>query len=279
MPTPGQGIGSDKQGWPQQDFIADHDGEVTLSRSLLPAFLLALILHALLAWVELDLFKRPIPVRAVPNTLTIDIVSPRPARKPLAVKNLLIPVKEPKAKKKIETKTKPSPSVKPKSKDRKRVQPERPIPKGKPIRKDENLAHLSPVDIPAIKKQAASVEENTSFIPDMVDIPMALPKMKDISEPPSHAPITYALPMYQENIPPQYPLIARRRGYQGKVLLEVLVKKDGKPGSIRLARSSGYEILDRAAIKGVKNWLFHPAKRGDELVEMWVKIPIRFQLK
>jgi protein TonB len=73
--------------------------------------------------------------------------------------------------------------------------------------------------------------------------------------------------------------LARRRNYQGTVLLEVLVTREGKVGSVRLARSSGFEMLDRAAIKGVKRWVFHPGRKGDELVEMWVKIPIRFQLR
>jgi protein TonB len=72
--------------------------------------------------------------------------------------------------------------------------------------------------------------------------------------------------------------LARKRGYQGTVLLEVLVSTDGKAASIRLSRSSGYSILDRAAITGVRDWLFYPAKRGDEVFEMWVTIPIRFTL-
>lgn len=235
-----------------------------MSRSLLPAFLLALILHGLLAWVELDVFKRPVPVKALPKILTIDIVEPQPAKRPLTVERPSIVVKKPVLKKEIKRDVKPGPQVKPRRKVKERIQPrlpqrgiggqaEKPLAKGRPPKTDETLAQLSPVDLPAIKK-----EEVFS---------------------PSHTPITHALPMYRKNTPPQYPLIARRRGYEGKVLLEVLVKKDGRAGSIRLARSSGYEVLDRAAIRGVRNWLFHPAKRGDESVEMWVEIPIRFQLK
>jgi TonB family protein len=276
---------------------------------------LALILHALLAWVDLDLFKTPISARDLPKTLTIDIFGPQPAKEPLTVKGPSIVVKKPTLKKKIKRTIKPKPRVttptlpspfpeggiydkgeglgggekwdflynrvKPRSEDKKSVQPrlaqqarppaetvrhpapregmpgwqgeaasgisgqtEKSIAKEKLPKKDETLAQLSPVDLAAIKKEE----------------------------------VTHALPVYRRNTPPQYPLIARRRGYQGRVLLEVLVRKNGRAGSIRLARSSGYEVLDRAAIKGVRNWLFHPAKRGDELVEMWVEIPIRFQL-
>lgn len=235
-----------------------------MSRSLLPAFLLALILHAVLAWVELDLFKRHLPAKVLPKTLTIDIVGPQPAKRTSVVGRPSIIVERCTLKEERERNVKPKPRVRPRSKVKEKIQPrlprrgisgqaERSIAKERPPKIHATLVQLSPVDLPAIKK-----EEVLS---------------------PSHTPITHALPMYRKNTPPQYPLIARRRGYQGKVLLEVLVKKDGRAGSIRLARSSGYEVLDRAAIKGVRNWLFHPAKRGSELVEMWVEIPIRFQLK
>jgi TonB family protein len=260
-----------------------------VSRSLLPAFLLALILHGLLAWAELDLFKRPTPVKVLPKTLTIDIVGPQPAKRPLIVKRLSIIVERSTLKEEKERNVRPKPRVKPRSKVKERIQPrlprrgisgqaEKSITKERPPKIDATLAQLSPVDLAAIKREEA-FEEDNPFVPDMVDIPMNLPIKMDTPNSPSHAPITHALPMYRKNTPPQYPLLARRRGYQGKVLLEVLVKKDGRAGSIRLARSSGYEVLDRAAIKGVRNWLFHPAKRGNELVEMWVEIPIRFQLK
>jgi len=250
-----------------------------LSRSLLPAFFCALILHALLAWVDLGLFKRPISTRDLPKTLIIDIFVPRTAKKSSVVKGPSIVVKEPILEKRIKRNVKRKPRIKPKSEDKERIQPPK---------KDETLANLPQVDLAAIHKEGGVLKEKHAFIPDMVDMPMAIGKIRDIPsrvkeeglpDSVSNKPITYALPIYQKNAPPQYPLLARRRGYQGKVLLEVLVKKDGKVGSIRLARSSGYEILDSTAIKGVRNWLFHPAKRGDELVEMWVKIPIRFQLR
>lgn len=250
-----------------------------MSRSFPLAFLMALILHSLLALVELKAFKSPVSIKVPPKTLTIDIVKPRPVKRAPLIKSPSIVVKEPVLKKKITKKIKPKPRVEPKKKEKERTQTERLIRKEEPTKKNETIAYLLRVDLPAVKKEDTFLEKDNSFVPDMVDIPMALPKIKRIPDSPSPAPITYALPIYKKNIPPQYPLLARKRGYQGKVLLKVLVKKDGKAGSIRLSRSSGYEILDRAAIKGVKDWLFHPAKRGDELVEMWVEIPIRFQLK
>jgi protein TonB len=73
--------------------------------------------------------------------------------------------------------------------------------------------------------------------------------------------------------------VARRRGFQGNVVLEVLVGPLGNVIELHVLSSSGYSILDRAAKSSVKNWTFEPGMRGQEKVEMWVRVPIRFELK
>ena len=88
-----------------------------------------------------------------------------------------------------------------------------------------------------------------------------------------------AKPSYKKNSPPPYPLLARKRGYEGTVVLEVLVTREGRVGNIRVFRSSGYKILDKAALKAVRHWIFEPGRRGNTPIEMWVKVPIRFVLK
>ncbi|MCU0557516.1 MAG: energy transducer TonB [Desulfobacterales bacterium] len=88
-----------------------------------------------------------------------------------------------------------------------------------------------------------------------------------------------AAPLYRQNPPPPYPRIAKARGYQGRTLLNVLVGRDGRVLDAAVAASSGYGLLDEAALKAVAEWIFEPAKRGDEAVEMWVKVPIRFQIR
>jgi len=88
-----------------------------------------------------------------------------------------------------------------------------------------------------------------------------------------------ARPIYRSNPTPKYPRTARIRGYQGNVLLDVLVNKDGKVNDLKIFKSSGYPILDNAATSTVKNWLFEPGMIGDEKADMWVRVPIRFELK
>jgi TonB family protein len=52
---------------------------------------------------------------------------------------------------------------------------------------------------------------------------------------------------------PEYPSLAQRRGYQGKVLLEIGFDANGAVASVTVKVSSGYTLLDEAAILKVKN--------------------------
>jgi protein TonB len=99
------------------------------------------------------------------------------------------------------------------------------------------------------------------------------------SEGATRTPLIKADPNYAINPPPEYPALAKRRGYEGLVFLEVLVDRKGKVTDLKIAQSSGFTILDQAALQAVKHWLFKPAKRGPEAIEDRVKVPIRFQLQ
>ena len=88
-----------------------------------------------------------------------------------------------------------------------------------------------------------------------------------------------ATPRYKKNPPPEYPEMARRRGYEGEVLLAVLVSVNGTVASVKVKESSGHSILDRAAVRAVAAWEFEPARRMGSPVPLWVDIPVRFVLK
>ncbi len=88
----------------------------------------------------------------------------------------------------------------------------------------------------------------------------------------------FARTSYASNPKPEYPERARREGWEGTVLLRVLVDEEGKSKWIEVSRSSGFEALDQAAVKTVKGWRFYPARYGEKRVESWVKIPIVFSL-
>lgn len=60
---------------------------------------------------------------------------------------------------------------------------------------------------------------------------------------------------------PEYPLAARRKGYEGSVALrfEVPPEPSAPADRIEVVGSSGYEILDAAAEAAVRSWRFQPA--------------------
>ena len=77
---------------------------------------------------------------------------------------------------------------------------------------------------------------------------------------------------------PPYPLIARKKGFEGKLILEVLVNEDGSVKSTSIRESSGYEILDNVSKKTVEKWIFIPAKKMGQAVKDNIQVPIRFVL-
>ncbi|MBI5552631.1 MAG: energy transducer TonB [Desulfobacterales bacterium] len=88
-----------------------------------------------------------------------------------------------------------------------------------------------------------------------------------------------SVPLYDLNPPPVYPPAARRRNLQGTVLLEVLVDREGQAAKVEVLRGSGHELLDHSALDSVRQWRFAPARRGGRTQEMWVQVPVRFQLQ
>ncbi|MFH0888869.1 MAG: energy transducer TonB [Planctomycetota bacterium] len=80
------------------------------------------------------------------------------------------------------------------------------------------------------------------------------------------------------NRKPPYPELARRLGQEGLVVLLVEVDGNGRVSDITLKQSSGYKLLDDAALLCVKSWLFNPATKNGKPVVSKIEIPIRYKL-
>jgi protein TonB len=103
-----------------------------------------------------------------------------------------------------------------------------------------------------------------------------------LSPPPTEeigAAVEVSIPLYDINPPSYYPPMARRRHYEGVVLLDVLVDKTGRAAEVKVAKSSGYAVLDRNAKADVSRWRFKPARKGTRTIEMWVQVPVRYKLR
>lgn len=83
----------------------------------------------------------------------------------------------------------------------------------------------------------------------------------------------------QNNAKPPYPLISRKRGEEGEVVLKVEVGNcAGLAKRVDIYKSSGFPRLDEAALETVRNWYFKPAMKNGGNVESRVLVPIKFKL-
>jgi TonB family protein len=74
-----------------------------------------------------------------------------------------------------------------------------------------------------------------------------------------------------------YPRWALEMGIEGRLVVAVNVLSDGKVSEIRLKSSSGHRILDRDAIRQVKeNLLFQPALKKGRPVAGWKEISFNY---
>ena len=78
--------------------------------------------------------------------------------------------------------------------------------------------------------------------------------------------------------PPAYPRRARRLAQEGEALIRVKLDPRGNAAEVLVWKSSGFALLDNAAITAVRHWKFVPAERSGKPVIAWVEIPVRFAL-
>lgn len=226
--------------------------------------------------MEFSWLRNKLPNRPKPRTLTLNLTyrEPQKAKLKNVIKRPDIPAKKIVIPKKKVKKRKPKPIPKPK--------PPKQVLKPPEIEKAPEKPLLSPAPEELEKeKEPEAVKEPDDSSPDFTrdvtkdEVSMVGGEGVVVGDVPV---LREAMPLYRINPAPKYPRIARRRGYQGTVVLEVLVDRNGRVGDLRVSTSSGYKILDRAALASVKDWAFEPGMRGDQKVEMWVRVPVRFQL-
>tara|TARA_Y100001970_G_C14222541_1_gene853528 strand:- start:666 stop:1376 length:711 start_codon:yes stop_codon:yes gene_type:complete len=117
-------------------------------------------------------------------------------------------------------------------------------------------------------------EINNSYI-STVSIPK---KIRLISIDSHH--LNYKVKKFNEiQITPEYPRFARLRGIEGKVILSLSIDSSMKIIKVSLDTSSGYKILDLAALKAARKIKNKKFQASGILLPTKIKVPITFQLK
>ena len=85
-------------------------------------------------------------------------------------------------------------------------------------------------------------------------------------------------PSIEREVKPVYTEDGRRRGVEGDVVMEVVVRADGTIGNVRVLQGLG-SGLDQRAIDAVRQWRFFPARRQGTAVDVMVEIAVEFRLR
>ena len=85
-------------------------------------------------------------------------------------------------------------------------------------------------------------------------------------------------PSLVREVKPIYTEEGRRRGVEGDVVMEVVVRADGSVGAIRTLRGLG-SGLDQRAAEAIRQWKFSPARRFGTPVDVLVEIAVEFRLR
>jgi TonB family protein len=141
----------------------------------------------------------------------------------------------------------------------------------RPVPVKDNLADTS---------KTIGLQNTPSFLPDPNSL-ATTNGMVNIEPPPGETTVEMRfvekLPVVVINPPPVYPELALRAGMEGRVVINVLLDKEGKVKQAVMMKRSD-EIFVEPALDAARKWIFTPAIMNDHPVQVWVAIPFHFKL-
>ncbi len=77
----------------------------------------------------------------------------------------------------------------------------------------------------------------------------------------------------------EYPPLLRTAGIGGTVIVWFFISEEGQVLDRRVARSSGHVPLDEAALQVADVFRFSPALNRENIVQVWIQLPIAFEVR
>jgi protein TonB len=154
--------------------------------------------------------------------------------------------------------------------------PARPIERVEPIEPNLEPRHTVNLPIPEVPPTEATSE--TTIAAQFVDPAQLTQQLSGTADP-----MPYIVSAHQDArhplSQPPYPAPDIRLGNEGNADVEVYVLPNGRVGDARIARSTGFERLDRSAIEEAKrNWKLIPATRDGQPIAQWYKVRVTFKI-
>jgi TonB family protein len=85
-------------------------------------------------------------------------------------------------------------------------------------------------------------------------------------------------PQPKDEVRPRYTADAMKRRVQGSVKLKGVVQADGTIKDVRVTQSLDPD-LDEESVKALKQWTFHPGRKGDTAVAVEIEVEMTFSLR
>jgi len=80
-------------------------------------------------------------------------------------------------------------------------------------------------------------------------------------------------------VAPVYPLAARHKGIEGRVVIKFIVHVDGSVSGIKIQSAAPTGLFEQSAINALKKWRFKPGRRNNNPVATSVELPLEFKLE
>lgn len=153
-------------------------------------------------------------------------------------------------------------------------EPELPPEEAEPVELDSSLPELAevppdpPPEPPPEPRQEPRAEpaptSATASTPEPAadPVPEATSSAETVAKPVSREPVDVGQIAPTSRVPPEYPSRAQRRGLEGYVEVQFIIRPDGgvDPGSIKVLSARPANVFDRAARQSVSRWRFEPSQ-------------------
>ncbi len=227
-----------------------------------PACVAALALHGAVALIAIGLGWTSVPPSPLPETITV-VFEPAPA-----------PVVEPA----------PPPAQPPVSAARPELAPLPAAVSPAPTAVPAEAVAVLPMPMPPPPRPSPESVARASLPPASPPAPAApVAPVANTAAPQVAAAAVPVIPPRPAsgmagNRKPVYPLAARSRHLEGRVMLQVEVAASGNPLAVRVVSSSGHSLLDESAVEAVRSWRFVPASQAGQAVVGSVDVPVDFRM-
>ena len=140
-----------------------------------------------------------------------------------------------------------------------------------------------PDDQVAVESTIASADELRAALPGVGsgDLPTVIEQPAPVETLPEYKRYIYVeqMPVAVRSVSPEYPAIAKEAGVSGLVVAHLLVGRDGHVLEVRIDEKHSVLMLNEAAVRAARQWVFTPALANNQPVTVWVAVPFNFRLQ